>query len=103
VIYQFERRELATRSASGMEVSLAWEPDTNDVVVICYLPEGGIVQVRPRAEDAMLAFHHPFAYNAFRTMVWNLPDGEQPQGDGRAAPHADLEWRGHVCRLRTLR
>ena len=94
--HHFERRELAARSAPGMDVSLAWEPDTDDVVVICHLSEGGIVQVRPRAEDALVAFHHPFAYNALRTIVWNLPDGEQPQGDERATPHAGLEWRGHV-------
>jgi hypothetical protein len=96
VIYQFERRELAARSAPGMEVSLAWEPDTDDVVVICDLSVGGIVQIRPRAQDAMLAFHHPFGDNALRTIVRNLPDGEQPQEDERATPHAGLEWRGHV-------
>jgi hypothetical protein len=58
------RRELAVRSAPGVDVALTWEPDTDDLVVVCRMPRGRVIEVRPRAEDAMLAFTHPFAYDA---------------------------------------
>jgi hypothetical protein len=57
------RRELAQRITNGIEVRLLWEPG-DDVLVVSVLDwnsgEHGEIQVR--ADRALDAFEHPFAY-----------------------------------------
>lgn len=58
-------RELCSRSSDGIEVSLLWSPDANDLRV-------AVVDVRLNksfdflvdAQHAMRVFHHPYPYAA---------------------------------------
>jgi hypothetical protein len=60
-----EIRELDRRKSDGIEVTLGWNPRTNRVLVsVIDEREGDSFQVEVRAEDAIDAFHHPYAYAA---------------------------------------
>jgi len=60
-----QRRELAHRSANGVEVTLLWDPETDVVSLEASDAATGevVVLVVPRAL-ALDAFRHPFAYAA---------------------------------------
>jgi hypothetical protein len=59
------RRELAQRSADGLEVSLYWDPrDDSLTVVVQDTREGGRFEIPIRGTCALDAFEHPFAYLA---------------------------------------
>jgi hypothetical protein len=62
------RRELAQRSADGIEVTLYWEsiPDSVAVEVRVASSEEAFEITVPR-DRALDAFHHPFAYAASLT------------------------------------
>jgi hypothetical protein len=60
-----EIRELDRRRSDGIEVTLSWNPRTNSVLVsVIDEREGDPFQVEVGAENAMDAFHHPYAYAA---------------------------------------
>jgi hypothetical protein len=60
-----EIRELDRRRGDGIEVTLSWKPSTNSVLVsVIDEREGDSFQVEVGPEDAMDAFHHPYAYAA---------------------------------------
>jgi hypothetical protein len=61
-------RELAHRSSVGVEVTLAWAPASDAIVVFCRPWDGPGINVAVRREDALLAFYHPFAYAALAQM-----------------------------------
>jgi hypothetical protein len=60
-------QELDFRSTDGLEVTLLWQPETNQVSVTVFDAKTGDdfdLDVEPA--DAMDAFHHPYAYAASR-------------------------------------
>jgi hypothetical protein len=62
-----QTRELDFRSTDGLEVALLWQPETDRISVTVFDAKTGDdfdFQVDP--EDAMDAFHHPYAYAASR-------------------------------------
>jgi hypothetical protein len=60
-----EIRELDRRRNDGIEVTLSWKPSTNSVLVsVIDEREGDSFQVEVGPEDALDAFHHPYAYAA---------------------------------------
>jgi hypothetical protein len=57
--------ELAHRSNDGVEVWLLWHPKTNRVSVgVQDAKTGDCFEVAVDPEDALDAFHHPYAYAA---------------------------------------
>ena len=56
-------RELAYRNQNGLEVTLLWDPRSNEVfvVVIDQLDDGGF-QLPISGHLALDAFRHPYAY-----------------------------------------
>jgi hypothetical protein len=60
-------RELAHRSAAGLDVSLLWFERTGRVAVrVLDSTTGDRFEMSVEREDALNAFHHPFAYMASR-------------------------------------
>jgi hypothetical protein len=58
-------RELAHREAVGIEVSLLWRRADGAVIVqLVEVPSGVVFELRVAPEDALDAFHHPYAYFA---------------------------------------
>ena len=57
------RRELAHRVSGGIEVTLYWRADDNSTSIEVWQPasEERLAFVVP-SEDALEAFHHPFAH-----------------------------------------
>jgi hypothetical protein len=57
------RRELAHRRTSGIEVTLFWRAlDDRLTLRVCDSANGDFLEYEPRPEQAMEAFHHPYAY-----------------------------------------
>jgi len=59
--------ELDVRSTDGLEVTLLWQPETNELTVSVYDSKSGDdfdIEVAPA--EATDAFHHPYAYAASR-------------------------------------
>ncbi len=62
------RRELAHRSADGVEVTLLWNPVTDTISVQVIERDTGACFELPVAPDqALNAFNHPYAYAALAT------------------------------------
>lgn len=61
-------RELAHRSSVGVDVTLAWAPASDTIRVVCRPWNAPEINIAVRREDALLAFHHPFAYAALAQM-----------------------------------
>ncbi len=60
------RRELDHRHANGIDVTLSWAPD-GDALFVTVLDEAGEdYELVVEAHEALDAFHHPYAYAAFR-------------------------------------
>jgi hypothetical protein len=56
-------RELAHRSNDGIDVTLFWYPDTDDLTVcVCDQRRGAYFEIEPGANDALDAFYHPYSY-----------------------------------------
>jgi hypothetical protein len=56
-------RELDRRISDGIEVVLRWNPRTNEVTVAVEDGRtGDAFEFDVQAEDALVAFHHPYAY-----------------------------------------
>jgi hypothetical protein len=65
---QFSRREiteLAHRASNGLEVTLFWQPVTDEVkVCVCDHKDGAYFEIRPAPDQALAVFYHPYAYLA---------------------------------------
>jgi hypothetical protein len=61
-------RELAHRSSVGVDVTLAWAPASDTILVFCRPWNAPEINIAVRHEDALLAYHHPFAYAALAQM-----------------------------------
>jgi hypothetical protein len=57
-------RELARRSAHGLEVTLFWNQVSDELLVVCENNDGTSFEGRPDRRDALRAFHHPYTYFA---------------------------------------
>jgi hypothetical protein len=58
-------RELAYRANDGLEVTLFWLPDTDEVkVCVCDQKDGAYFEIRPEPDQALDVFHHPYSYAA---------------------------------------
>ena len=58
-------RELSHRMSDGIDVRLLWNSETNQVLVAVGEEElGASFTFDVAAEDALDAFHHPYAYAA---------------------------------------
>lgn len=56
-------RELAHRSNDGIDVTLFWHPDTNELTVcVCDQRRGAYFEIEPEPNDALDAFYHPYSY-----------------------------------------
>jgi len=67
------RRELDHRNSNGIDVTLSWCPD-RDLLYVTVLDEAGdSFELVVEAHEALDAFHHPFAYAAYRgTMLLDV-------------------------------
>jgi len=58
-------RELACRANDGLEVTLFWQPDTDELkVCVCDHKGGAYFEIRPKPHQALGVFYHPYAYVA---------------------------------------
>jgi hypothetical protein len=56
------RRELAHRSNDGIDVTLFWHPDTDELTVcVCDQRRGAYFEFEAEANDALDAFYHPYS------------------------------------------
>jgi hypothetical protein len=56
-------RELAHRSNDGIDVTLFWQPVTDELTVcVCDQRRGAYFEIEPEANDALDAFYHPYSY-----------------------------------------
>jgi hypothetical protein len=56
-------RELAHRSYGGIEVTLFWHPDTEELTLcVCDHGRGAYFEFEPEAAHALDAFYHPYSY-----------------------------------------
>jgi hypothetical protein len=69
-----EARELDARAAEGIDVRLFWHPTTGTVSISVFdsTREESFALVVD-SEKALDAFHHPFAYAAFRGVSFEAP------------------------------
>jgi hypothetical protein len=59
-------RELAHRSNDGIDVTLFWHPDTDELTVcVCDQRRGAYFEIEPEKNDALDAFYHPYSYPSF--------------------------------------
>jgi hypothetical protein len=63
-----DTRELAHRTANGIDVTLLWRSALDKLAVIVFDSRSGDCLEVPveEGDDALDVFHHPFAYAAFR-------------------------------------
>ena len=55
--------ELADRAGDGLDVRLLWNRSTGSVkVTVTRVATGRTAELRVAPQDALTAFHHPFAY-----------------------------------------
>jgi hypothetical protein len=60
---RFSRRELAHRASSDVEVTLYWSPvDDSTSIEVWQLASNQRLSFAVAGEDALDAFHHPFAH-----------------------------------------
>jgi hypothetical protein len=68
------RRELAQRSADGVEVTLYWQPLQGSVAVeVRDASTEDAFEITVPGDRALDAFHHPFAYAASLSISVALP------------------------------
>ena len=56
------RRELAHRSANGIDIQLLWNPATDSLVVDVRDIAGPSIRLPAAPDKALDVFNHPFAY-----------------------------------------
>ena len=61
-----DRRELDHRHSNGIDVTLTWSPSTDLLFVTVSDEAGETFELVVDAHEALDAFHHPYAYAAFR-------------------------------------
>lgn len=64
-------RELACRSADGVDVRLLWVRVAGDdelVVCVCDTRAGAYFEIRPERHRALEVYYHPFAYRDLSTV-----------------------------------
>ncbi len=67
-------KELAHRASDGVEVSLLWNESDGRVSVVCTDERSGDwFAINADPKDALDVFHHPFAYAAYRGIVYSVP------------------------------
>lgn len=60
------KRELAYRMIDGLEVTLLWQPVSDDVIVcVCDQKYGAYFEIRPPQDCALDAFYHPYTYTSW--------------------------------------
>jgi hypothetical protein len=60
-------RELAYRASAGLEVTLFWQPGTDELkVCVCDHTAGAYFEIRPEPDRALEVFNHPYACVAHR-------------------------------------
>jgi len=60
-------RELAQRRSGTDEIVLLWYPDSERLELsVCDVDTGAAIRLDVEPDDAMGAFHHPYAYVAWR-------------------------------------
>jgi hypothetical protein len=58
-------RELDFRSSDGLDVALLWDPETDGLKVTVFdVKSGDDFELEVSSNEAMDAFHHPYAYAA---------------------------------------
>ena len=56
-------KELAYRANDGLEVTLFWQPGTDELkVCVCDHKDGAYFEIRPEPDQALVVFNHPYAY-----------------------------------------
>ena len=61
-----ESRELAQRTHKGVEVTLSWQPETDELLVsVCDQKHGAYFEIRPERYLALDVYYHPYAYLDF--------------------------------------
>jgi hypothetical protein len=56
-------RELAYREGDGLEVTLLWQPTTDELTVcVCDHRRGAYFEIRPEGSSALDVFYHPYSY-----------------------------------------
>jgi hypothetical protein len=56
-------RELAHRSNGGIDVTLFWHPDTQELTIcVCDERHGACFEFEPATSHALDAFYHPYSY-----------------------------------------
>jgi hypothetical protein len=70
------RKELARRSADGVEVALQWTRSTDTVSVSVYDRRTAetFELVLASDDDALDVFSHPYAYAAWRGLEFHVPE-----------------------------
>jgi hypothetical protein len=69
-VRESRRRELAFRANNGIEVTLFWQPRTDEVTVcVCDQRVGAYFEIRPKPDQVLDAFYHPYSY-AFQSTVY---------------------------------
>jgi hypothetical protein len=62
-------RELAHRSTDGIDVTLFWHSDTDELTVcVCDQRRGAYFELEPEANVALDAFYHPYSYASFSSV-----------------------------------
>ena len=76
-----DTRELAHRTADGVEVALLWHPDGDYVSVVVSDARLGetFELVLDDRDDAMDVFHHPYAYAAHRGLEFGVVSREEEE------------------------
>jgi hypothetical protein len=64
-----DTRELAHRTATGIDVTLVWRAADDRLAVVVFDSQSGdcLEVAVEEGDDALDVFHHPFAYAAFRS------------------------------------
>jgi hypothetical protein len=69
-----EARELDARAGDGLDVRLLWYPATDAVTVWVYDAKySNAFELAVEPDEAVDAFHHPFAYASFRGIEFDAP------------------------------
>jgi hypothetical protein len=64
-----DRCELDHRHSNGVDVTLSWSPASNAVFVTVLDEAGDDFELVVDPAEALDAFHHPYAYAAFRGLT----------------------------------
>jgi len=74
-------RELDHRRNEEIEVTLLWNAKTQDVFIVVTERDGECFEFQVCPTDARDAFHHPYAYAAYGTVLVRLAQpGALPSG-----------------------